>query len=109
MRKKPRKSKSRKSAKTPWEKAGMSRSPWYRHGKPKKRPPGPIPVSTKAKRAGTTKRTYQRLVRVFSNPEIAAHVTVGRITAAQADRLLADPDALRQFLEKHQPAARAAE
>ena len=83
----------------PWDEVGISRATWYRHGKPTKKPTRPKTVAEIAKQFGaSSKRTYQRTMRALQS-ELGPYVAAGRLSAAQADRMLGDPQRLRRFLE----------
>jgi hypothetical protein len=44
----------------PWERLGISRATWYRHGKPKKKPRRPKTQRDLARERGVSLRTVQR-------------------------------------------------
>ena len=82
----------------PWEKIGISRSTWYRHGKPTETPKKPKTVSEIAAQVGASStRTYYRTMRVLKS-ELAPFVHSGQLSIAKADRMLGgDPERLRRF------------
>ena len=85
---------------TPWEKIGVSRATWYRHGKPTEKPRRPKTVPEIARQTGVgSTRTYYRTMRALKS-ELAPFVIAGQLSAAQADRMLGgDPERLRRFLK----------
>ena len=86
-----------KQSDRPWEKIGISRSTWYRHGKPTERPKKPKTVSEIAAQVGASStRTYYRTMRVLKS-ELAPFVHSGQLSIAKADRLLGDHERLRRF------------
>jgi hypothetical protein len=88
-----------------WEKIGVSRATWYRHGKPAEKPRKGKTVPEIAKEIGVSStRTYYRTMRAL-NSELAPLVVAGQLSAAQADRMLGgDPQHLRRFLALLPPA-----
>ena len=84
--------------KKPWEAIGMSRASWYRHGKPSEKPTR-VTVADEARRAGVSKRTYQRLKRVMmADMDLAALMLKhGWCKPGQAEQLLTNPHAHRAF------------
>jgi hypothetical protein len=82
----------------PWEKVGMSRATWFRHGKPTKpRKRNTVHDRAKAHDASST-RSFQRMMRV-SRSELADWTGRGLFSIAQADRILSDPERLRTVLD----------
>ncbi len=101
----------------PWETLGMSRTTWYRHGKPDK--PLPMTKVTKAYAAEkgfesirsyhlanvknlrfSSRRTYQREMRVLESP-LGRLFSDGKISAYKADKILAmGPVFVERVLEK---------
>ena len=76
----------------PWEKIGISRATWYRHGKPTEKPHKPKTVPEIAKQVGATStRTYYRMMRALQS-ELGRYVIAGHLSVAQADRILSDPE-----------------
>jgi hypothetical protein len=58
----------------PWEKVGMSRSTWYRHGRPAEPKPTINLIKDQAKAFGASStRSYQRMMRVLGS-ELAPYV-----------------------------------
>jgi hypothetical protein len=97
----------RKTAKhKPWERIGVSRATWYRHGRPTKKPKPHKTVAEIAREVDAPSlRTYQRTMRVLHS-ELKPFVSARLLSIAQADRLLSDPEHLRRFLEmveQHKP------
>jgi hypothetical protein len=87
----------KKPSDRPWEKIGISRSTWYRHGKPTEKPRKPMTVAEVAKQSGASStRTYYRTLRVMGS-ELASFVQSGQLSIAKADRMLGDPTRLRRF------------
>jgi hypothetical protein len=83
----------------PWEKIGISRATWYRHGKPTEKPRKPKTAPEIAKQIGVTStRTYYRTMRALKS-DLGPFVTAGHLSVAQVDRLLSDPEHLRRFLQ----------
>jgi hypothetical protein len=92
---------------TPWERIGMSRATWYRHGKPD----NPIERNSDAVMAagsGVSLRTYQREKRALRSRdhELANLVATGSMKPGTADRLLSDPEAKRRILAALRKAAK---
>jgi|ERR1700757_1924619 hypothetical protein len=81
----------------PWEAIGMSRATWYRHGKPVKKRER-MTVAKQAEMFGATSvRTFQRMMRVMQDPDLAPFVAAG-LKFGQAEKLLTDPQHKRRFL-----------
>ena len=66
---------------TPWQKIGISRATWYRHGKPTKKPKpkSRMVVNPAAQIIGQKRRTYQRMLRVLASDLRVRPETSGRI------------------------------
>jgi hypothetical protein len=73
----------------PWEKVGVSRATWYRHGKPKTKLP---PRRTQAQTAALAKvsvRSLQRAARVARDaPELLPLLRSGEVTVGEAERAI---------------------
>ena len=66
-----------KQSHRPWEKIGISRSTWFRHGKPTEKPKKPKTVAEIAAQVGASStRTYYRKMRVLGS-ELAPFVHSG--------------------------------
>ena len=93
----------------PWIKLGLSRATWYRYGKPtdqdvvndliwERRPSGKLADSLEELKrlCGVTSiRSYQRVMRVM-NSELGPYLLAGHISAAKADKILANPEWLQR-------------
>jgi hypothetical protein len=72
----------------PWAKIGMSRSSWYRHGKPATRPVKQTEVQYCAEN-GLKLRTLQRMTRIYRfDPELAKAVANRQLTVRAAEQYL---------------------
>jgi hypothetical protein len=82
----------------PWEAIGISRASWYRHGKPTEKPQR-ITVADEARRAGVSKRTHQRIMRVMRKDADLAVLMIrdGWCKPGQADEVIASPRLHRRF------------
>ena len=76
----------------PWKRLGMSRTTWYRHGKPSKKPPKRQTQAMIAKKLGRSVRTVQRLQRIWrtSDPDLIAIVGDHKISIGKAEALVRD-------------------
>jgi hypothetical protein len=84
----------------PWDEIGMSRSAWYRAGKPTAKPVRRTQAVIAAEQ-GVSVRTVQRVKRVDREaPELLQLWWVGQMSIAEAERALGD-DALRAELRSH--------
>jgi hypothetical protein len=85
----------------------MSRATWYRLGKPSTRPKPRPTVSDLAKALGATTRTYQRIIRVMLDPDLAPLVAAGALKPGKAEQLLTNPQRKRRFLRMLLKASKA--
>jgi hypothetical protein len=78
----------------------MSRATWYRKGKPPTKPVK-LKVADLAQQVGASStRTFQRLMRVLHDPELAPFVRAG-LKPGQAEKMLRDPEHKRRFLRMY--------
>jgi predicted alpha-1,6-mannanase (GH76 family) len=82
----------------PWDHLGMSRSAWYRRGKPTERPAPPIHRRDIAQHYHVSVRTAGRMNRVAkADPDLARTVIAKLGNWRQAERLIKNPDAHRKW------------
>lgn len=87
----------RKQYKPRWQAIGMSRATWYRHGKPDKKRERAT-IARQAEMVGASSvRSFQRLMQVMQDPELAPFVAAG-LKPGQAEKLLTNPEHKRRFL-----------
>jgi hypothetical protein len=86
----------------PWKAIGMSRSSWYRLGKPAEKPKR-ITVAEQARMAGVSTRTHQRIERVMKADIDLAVLMLNRGSCkpGHAEWLVTNPDAHRKWREAH--------
>jgi hypothetical protein len=80
---------------TPWASLGMSRSNWYRHGKPTKRPYKRMTDVEVAREAQVSLRRVQRNNRIGREcPQLKPFFRLGILKSGTAERCLGNPDRL---------------
>jgi hypothetical protein len=77
----------------------MSRATWYRHGKPDKKRERMTVAKQAAMVNAPSVRTFQRLMRVMQDPDLAPLVAAKNgLKPGQAEKLLTDPKRKRRML-----------
>ena len=79
----------------------MSRATCYRHGKPDKKRERMSVAKMAAMVNAPSVRTYQRILRVLRDPELAPFLAAGGgLRPGQAEKLLTDPERKLRFLRR---------
>jgi hypothetical protein len=78
----------RQEPKTPWERIGVSRATWYRHGKPTVKPIR-ITLEQTAKAMNVSLRSAQRARRIQREaPDLVPLVQARKLTLAKAEQIV---------------------
>ena len=81
----------RQEPKTPWERIGVSRATWYRHGKPTTKPTKPTRITQKqlAEQWDISLRSVQRASRILREaPDLEPLIQARKLTMAKAEQII---------------------